>query len=91
MGDDLRSDRELVMIPANRLKTLEEHDTAIRADRARRIELSKLPRLNGIACPKCGEELVDAQPFMSWRVDGSDFPRASISCPACGYRGYRLA
>lgn len=44
---------------------------------------------NGIACPKCGNELCDASHL---EVFTSFPPRYLIYCPkrACGFRGYRI-
>jgi len=45
------------------------------------------PRPNGIACPKCGKELVDVEPntmLTSWP------PQLRIACQHCRYTGYRI-
>lgn len=44
------------------------------------------PIPNGIACPKCGEELLDSTPNI---VLTSNPPQYNVNCPKCGYRGYR--
>jgi predicted RNA-binding Zn-ribbon protein involved in translation (DUF1610 family) len=44
------------------------------------------PRPNGIACPECGEELLDSEPNV---VLLSNPVRYNIHCPKCGYAGYR--
>ncbi len=64
------------------LKSLEEFD----AERARAIQ--PRPTKNGIACPKCGEELVDQSPGTVLMCHPA---RVSIVCEACGYYGSRLA
>lgn len=48
------------------------------------------PRLNGIACPKCGKELLDTKPN---EMLASMPPKKSISCSSkkCDYTGYRIA
>ena len=45
------------------------------------------PRKNGIACPKCGDELWDTNPAMTLTVNP---PQKNIHCE-CGFRGHRLA
>jgi len=44
------------------------------------------PRPNGIACPKCAHELVDTNQGITL---ASYPPQKDVSCPECGYRGYR--
>ena len=66
------------------LKTLEEHNAARMAFYARSVE----PHGNGIACPKCGAQLWDSDPKMMLPTQP---PKKNIHCPACDYRGYRLA
>lgn len=47
------------------------------------------PRLNGVACPKCGSELFDSQP----NVILTSFPaQKSTKCSSekCDYTGYRF-
>lgn len=46
------------------------------------------PHPNGIECPKCKKELWDSDPRATLT---SAPPQKSVHCPACGYRGYRLA
>lgn len=43
---------------------------------------------NGIACPDCGKELVDPHPS---HVLACNPPKTDVTCPSCGYRGYRYA
>lgn len=45
------------------------------------------PRLNGIACPKCGAELADSDPNV---VLTSLPPQMRVHCSSCDYRGYRV-
>jgi hypothetical protein len=40
---------------------------------------------NGIACPKCGEEMYDTNPNM---ILTSNPPKKSVHCK-CGFSGYR--
>jgi hypothetical protein len=50
--------------------------------------MSEQPRLNGIACPKCGEELVDTNPMVTLT---SYPPQKNVNCLKCEYIGYRIA
>lgn len=46
------------------------------------------PKLNGIACPICEEELLDSKP----NITLASYPaRKNIHCQSCGYIGYRIA
>lgn len=45
------------------------------------------PRPNGVACPKCGEELWDSDPMVTLT---SNPPQKNVHCEACGYRGYMV-
>ena len=45
------------------------------------------PEPNGIACPKCGGELLDSTPNI---VLTSYPPQYNIHCPKCDYTGYRF-
>ena len=45
-------------------------------------------RKDGIACPKCGKELLDSSPSITLT---SHPPQKNIHCDACGYRGFRIA
>jgi len=49
---------------------------------------SNEPILNGIACPKCGEELYDSNPMMTLT---SMPPKKNVHCSKCDYVGYRIA
>ena len=49
---------------------------------------SNAPQLNGIACPKCGEELYDSNPMITLT---SMPPKKSVHCSKCDYVGYRTA
>lgn len=46
-----------------------------------------VPRLNGIACPKCGSELYDSNPSFSLMTYP---PKKAINCSKCEYTGYRV-
>ena len=43
---------------------------------------------NGLACPKCGTELVDSSPNT---VLTSNPPQKNVHCPTCEWKGYRIA
>lgn len=68
------------------LKSLDEHN-AERHDYYRVADI-KNPVPNGIACPTCGKEMVDTNPYV---ILTSDPPQMNVRCPACGYTGYRVA
>jgi len=65
------------------MRTLEEHNDEV-LDFVKRM--TSYPKPNDIACPKCGEELMDTDN----RVLTSNPPQRNIHCPSCGYRGYRF-
>jgi transcription elongation factor Elf1 len=52
------------------------------------IEDMRKPHRNDLTCPSCGEELWDTDPMVTL---ASFPPQKAVHCPACGYRGYRLA
>jgi C4-type Zn-finger protein len=72
---------------SKKLKTLDEHNSTARAVHS--FDYNK-PQTNGIACPKCGEELYDSQPMMTLT---SNPPQKNVACMKenCGYVGYRIA
>ena len=69
------------------LRSLEEHDAE--AWERHRIVNNMNSKPLGIACPKCGTELVNPEPNM---VLTSNPPKQHTQCTAkhCGYRGYAL-
>jgi hypothetical protein len=69
-----------------KLKSLEEHNK----EKGNAYEIINNPRLNGIACPKCGEELYDDKPN---EILTTFPPQKSFKCSNinCGYKGYRIA
>jgi hypothetical protein len=73
---------------AKKLKTLQEHNTMNTT--FHRGLLPQSPVLNGIACPKCGEELLDTQPNVTL---SSMPPQKNVGCSSdkCDYTGYRIA
>lgn len=68
------------------MKTLMEHNAE--RDQAWINMNDSSPRPNGIACPECGKELMDSNPFVTLT---SAPPQKNVHCPACGYVGYRRA
>lgn len=61
---------------------LEEHNA-----QAREVYWHRnLPKPNGIACPKCGEELLDSNPDVILPTAPSQL---NVHC-VCGYKGYRV-
>jgi len=68
-----------------KLKSLEESNSQNREFFYKLNDNSPVP--NGIACPKCGEELFDSTPNI---VLTSYPPQHNVNCPKCGYTGYRF-
>lgn len=64
------------------LKSLQDHNYEI----YRRRTLRGKSKMNGIACPRCGEELMDTNTTILM----SDPPKRDTNCSKCDYRGYRL-
>lgn len=71
-----------------KLVSLHEHDLAMA--QAHQLARAEQPRPNGIACPRCGNELFDSRPTERYACSP---PRMSIQCYAagCGYTGTRIA
>lgn len=69
-----------------KLKTLEEHNASL----IDFVICSNEPVKNGIACPKCGDELYDTCPNITLT---SHPAQKNIGClkNGCGYNGYRVA
>jgi ribosomal protein S27E len=65
------------------METLEDHE-----NRKRKAfqQFNNSPVLNGIECPKCGEELYDSTPNT---ILASYPPQKNVHCHNCGYVGYR--
>lgn len=69
-----------------KLKRLDEHNAHARQMQYSLVDNS--PRLNGIACPECGEELYDSAPMITL----TSFPaQKNVHCSKCDYVGYRVA
>lgn len=69
-----------------KLKTLEKHNAEAASFQWAMMDNS--PRLNGIACPKCGAELYDSNPMM---ILTSMPAQKNVHCSKCDYKGYRIA
>lgn len=66
-----------------KLKSLEQHN---KETLDYMYQLNKpYPRPNGLACPKCGCELMDTD----GNVLASHPPQRNVNCSKCDYRGYR--
>ncbi len=67
------------------LKTLEEHN--IERERLYRF-IYEYPQPNGIACPKCGKELMDSDALSLTSMP----PKRNIHCSSsnCDFTGYRV-
>lgn len=69
-----------------KLKSLEEHNVNAYVDQM--FSSANDPVLNGIACPECGEELMDSNPMEIL----TSFPaQKNVHCSKCSYKGYRIA
>lgn len=66
---------------SKKLKNLDEHN-------AQWAMNNNSPRLNGIACPKCGSELYDSNPMETL---ASMPAKKNVHCGKCDYVGYRVA
>ncbi len=68
-----------------KLKTLDEHNSEAWYTQVNMF--SNQPKPNGIACPKCGSELMDTNPMVTL----TSYPaQKNVHCD-CGYKGYRIA
>jgi predicted RNA-binding Zn-ribbon protein involved in translation (DUF1610 family) len=68
------------------LKSLKEHECAYEKSASDTVFLHPKIRFNGIACPSCGQELVDNDPTTT--LLGMP-PRKAITCPKCNFTGTR--
>lgn len=76
------------MVKKPTLKSLEEFNDERRALHRVMSDNLSPARPNGIACPKCGKELMDSDPSITLT---SCPPQKNIHCKGCGYKGYRVA
>lgn len=68
------------------METLDEYNNRRRADHDAMRRAMSNAKPNGIACPKCGKELFDSNPFETLM---SDPPQKRVHC-GCGYGGNRV-
>lgn len=68
------------------LISLEEHNRQMSAKY--RAMYDPRPRPNQIACPQCGQELLDTDPLS--RLLSSP-PKKHVHCDSCSFKGYRIA
>ena len=71
-----------------KLINLDEYNELRRAARQYGMINRNKPKPNGIACPKCGEEMMDSNPSVSL---ASNPPQKNIHCPKCNYKDFRVA
>lgn len=69
------------------MKTLSDHNTLARGEMYF-PNYYGTPRPNGLACDKCGHELIDSSPNV---MLASNPPQLNVHCPKCGFTGYRFA
>ena len=71
---------------SKKLKNLNEHNA--QASSSQWVMNDNRPVLNGIACPKCSEELYDSSPMMTL----TSMPaQKNVHCSKCDHVGYRIA
>ena len=71
---------------SKKLKNLNEHNA--QASSTQWDMNYNRPILNGIACPKCSEELYDTNPMITL----TSMPaQKNVHCSKCDYVGYRIA
>jgi hypothetical protein len=73
------------MSKKQKLKTLDEHNSIAWSNQVNMFYNE--PKPNGIACPKCGNEMWDSTPMV---ILTSNPAQKNIHCN-CGYVGYRIA
>jgi DNA-directed RNA polymerase subunit RPC12/RpoP len=69
------------------LLSLDEHNSNAWSTQVNMNMYSSEPKRNGIACPKCGNELMDSNPMMTLT---SHPAKKNVHCSKCGYTGYRI-
>jgi len=79
--------RDLFLGRPRQLQSL-AHWNRVRCEVHKRQRLRE-PRPNGLACPNCGAELDDVDPFII--LDTGPFPERKVRCRACQWWGSRLA
>jgi ribosomal protein S27AE len=75
-----------ITIMSKKLKDLNEHNAQASGMQWAMNDDSSV--LNGIACPKCGEEMYDSNPMVTL----TSMPaQKNVHCSKCDYVGYRIA
>ena len=75
-----------IKVMSKKLKDLNEHNAQASSMQWEMNYTS--PRLNGIACPKCGKEMYDSNPMVML----TSMPaQKNVHCSKCDYVGYRIA
>lgn len=72
---------------SKKLISLDSHNNFARTKN--RALQNNNPVLNGIACPKCGEELYDSNPMETFTSNPPQ-KRTKCSNEECDYNGYRI-
>ena len=76
---------------ARKLNSLSEHNSnSMTSTFSKRILFNQEPIPNGLACPKCGKELLDTLPN---EILTSIPPQKNVGCSSkkCDFTGYRIA
>jgi DNA-directed RNA polymerase subunit RPC12/RpoP len=68
--------------PTKELRSLDEFNAE---KKAFYDAIEKYPKQNGIACPKCSNELCDHSDILMTTP-----PQRRVFCAYCGFKGYRL-
>jgi hypothetical protein len=69
------------------LVSLDEHNSNAWSTQVNMNMYSSEPKRNGIACPKCGNELMDSNPMATLT---SHPAQKDVHCSKCEYKGYRI-
>jgi len=69
-----------------KLKNLDQHNS--QASYTQFSIMNNNPKLNGIACPKCGNELFDSRPMIILTTMPA---QKNVHCSKCDHIGYRIA
>lgn len=69
-------------VQSKKLISLEEHNNKAYNSQP----VGGPPQPNGIACPQCGDELLDISPGM---VLPTQPPQTYVACGSCGFQGHR--
>ena len=83
VGTTVRAFEDAVSKPAKQLESLESYNKRKQALHSQILEVG-----NGIACPKCGNEMRDNNAMV---VKTSNPPVTGVYCPECGACATRIA